>query len=192
MKKVLIFLLLAFFLTAGIFPAACLAYQPQRIAILPVFNSSYTENEAVEQVIAEALQAKFRMPLAKVITIYEVIPANEVRLALPPALQERNKPGEIDSAVLRDIGTRLKADIVIGGQITDFRAATVSTMRGDLLQQTDLTIRVVGYNAGKDEFLDIRDSRDYRGEWSVAGDPDYLAKQIMEHLMDQVPYTWKQ
>lgn len=191
MKKVLVVLFLTFFLAIGTTPASCLAYEPQRIAVLPVFNSSYTHDRDTEQVIAEALQAKFRVPLAKVLTIYDVIPANEIQLALPPALQNRNKPGKIDDAAMREIGARLKADIVIGAEITNFTAYTFSNIEGDLFQQTDLTIRVIGYDARKNEFLDIRDSQNYSGEWSVMGNSDYLAKQIMEHLMGKVPYTWK-
>ncbi|MEN6413055.1 MAG: hypothetical protein ABFC84_09930 [Veillonellales bacterium] len=191
MKKVLALLFMTFFLAAGTLPASCLAYEPQRIAVLPVFNSSDTHDQDTEQVIADALQAKFHMPLAKVITIYDVIPAKEVQLALPPELQNRNKPGKINAAVLQKIGTSLQADIVIGAQITNFTAVTFSNRDGDLFQRTDLTIRIVGYDVGKNQFLDIHDSRDYDGDWSVMGNPDYLAKQIMEDLMGKVPYTWK-
>jgi len=191
MKKFLALLLLGVFFMVGIAPAPCLAYEPLRVAILPVFNSSYTHDQDTERIITESLQARFHMPLAKVIILYDVIPADEVQLALPLELKNRNKPGKINASVLQGIGAKLNTDIVIGAQITDFRASTFSDLYGGLLQETDLTIRVVGYDTRKNEFLDIHDSQHYYGQWSVTGDSDYLAKQIMEHLISKVPYTWK-
>lgn len=191
MKKFLVLLVLTFFLVAGSTPASCLAYEPLRVAILPVFNSTYIHEPDTERVITEALRARFHMPLAKVITLYDVVPADEVQLALPPELKNRNKPGRIDALVLQEIGAKLKTDVVIGAQITDFTLFTYSNLAGDLFEQNDLTIRIVGYDTKKNEFLDIHDSQHYHGEMSVMGNPDYLATQIMDHLLSKVPYTWK-
>ena len=191
MKKFLASLILTVFLAAGIAPASCLAYVPLRVAILPVFNSSDIHDQATEQVISNALKARFHMPLSNVITLYEVVPDNEVRLALPPELINPNKPGKISSHTLQEIGAKLKTDVVIGAQITDFTLFTFTNWDGDLIQQTDLTIRVFGYDTTKNEFLDIHDRQYYNDEASIRGYPDYLAQQIMDNLLKKVPYTWK-
>ena len=191
MKKFLASLILTVFLAAGIAPASCLAYVPLRVAILPVFNSSYTHDQNTEQVIANALKTRFHMPLDKVITLYDVVPDNEVQLALPPELKNPNNPGKINSHVLQEIGAKLKTDVVIGAQITNFTVFTFNTWDGDLMEQIDLTIRVFGYDTKKSEFLDIHDSRYYNDDASVMGNPDYLAQEIMDNLLKKVPYTWK-
>lgn len=190
MKKVIAMLLIAV-LFGGISPASCLAYEPLRVAILPVSNSSYTHNQDVERVIADSLHARFHMPLDKVITLYDVVPDNEVDKAMPQELRNRNKPGEISASVLKKIGAKLNADVVIGAQIMDFREYTFTNIWGDLLQETDLTIRLVGYDIKKNQYLDIHESRNYNGEYSVLGNSDYLAKLIMDNLIAKVPYTWK-
>lgn len=191
MKKIRTLLMLIVFFIVGITPTSCLAYEPLRVAILPIFNSSYTYDQDTEQAITRSLQARFSMPLAKVIILYDVIPANEVEMALPRELKNPNKPGKIDASVLQKIGSILKADVVIGAQIMDFGAITFYNFDDELFQKTDLSIRVVGYDTRTNEFLDIHDNRRYDGHWSVMGEPNYLATEIMEYLTSKVPYTWK-
>lgn len=191
MKKIWTLLVLSFLFIVGMTPTSCLAYAPLRVAILPVFNSSYTHNEDTERLIGKSLQARFSMPLSKVVTLYDIVPANEVEMALPRELKDHNKPGKMNAFMLQEIGRVLKADVVIGAQITDFRANTFNDFDDEPMQETDLTIRIVGYDTQKNEFLDIHDSRHYYGHWSVMGESDYLATQIMDQLIRKVPYTWK-
>lgn len=186
MRKLLILLVLGFFFSVGTTPTSCQANERVRVAVLPVFNSSYTYDQDTERVINESLQARFDVLLAKFIIFYEVIPANEVQLALPPELKNRNKPEKINVPMLRAIGTKLKADIVLGAQITDFRVFTGRDLDDERLKQTDLTIHVVGYDTKKNEFFDIHDREHYNGRWSALGDSDYLAKKIIERLSDKV------
>lgn len=175
---------------AGITQTTCLAGEPLRVAILPIFNSSYTYDKDTEQVITKALKTRFSMPLSKVIVLYDVIAESEIKAALPTELKNRNKPGKINAALLREIAVKLQADVVIGAHITNFRIFTSRTLDDDLLLQTDLSIRIVGYDTKKEAFLDIHDREHYNGQWSVIGTPDYLAKQLMDELMNKIPYTW--
>jgi hypothetical protein len=158
-----------------------------RVAILPAFNSSYTYDQDTERVINESLQARFGVLLAKFVIFYDVIPANEVQQALPPKFKNRNKSEKVNASMLREIGTKLKADIVLGAQITDFRVFTIRDLDENQFRKTDLTIHVVGYDTKKNKFFDIHDSKHYDGLWSAIGDSDYLAKQIVEHLIAKVP-----
>lgn len=190
MKNVLIMLVLNLCFMAGVAPALCQANEGPRVAILPVFNSSHTYDHETERVIYESLQTRFSVLLAKTAIFYNVIPPEELALALPTELK-LNKSEKINAALLRELGAKVQADIVIGAQIMDFRLFTSRNLDNDLLMQTDLTIRVLYYDASPNQIIDIQGGRHYNGRAAAVGNADYLAKEIMEHLIGKVGNTWK-
>ncbi|MDR3563879.1 MAG: hypothetical protein P4N59_20925 [Negativicutes bacterium] len=169
----------------------CFAAEPQRIAILPVINQSYTHDDGVERVIADAVAAKFHMPLDKIVIIYDVIPAAEVRAAVSTAADLGVKAKNFDMKKLAEIATKLNADVVIGAIITEFSESQLITMDSGLSQQTSISLRIVGYRALEKKTFDLSSHEEYTGEWSNTGNADYLAGVIMERLLGKLsfPYT---
>lgn len=179
-------ILLVLFLIISFTSNTSLAKETWRVAVLPAVNSSYNIDKDTELVINEALGHKTRMLLNKRDIRYEIIPSHEIKEVLPQELKALRKPAKLNAALVKDIGEKLKADIIIGAQIANFRTGTVRKMDDDVLTQTDLTIHVVYYDAAKNKFLDIHDNRRYYGEWAKLGDPKYLAKQSLEHLFNKL------
>jgi hypothetical protein len=168
------------------FTGVCQARTPQRIAILPVINQSYTDDPEVEKTISEAIYAKFHVPLAAVLNTYEFVPADEIKTAFPE-WKDHVRMKKIDRERLQQVAAQLHADMVIGGAVTDLnKFIYTSNFEGDLMQQTYLSIRLVGYNVREQKLIDIGDYEDYRGDWSVFGDSDYLAKKIMDRLLGKI------
>lgn len=186
LKKMVIAGFIVWCFIAGTFTSPCLAYEPQRIAILPVVNSAPTYYRDAEQVIHDAMQAKFKRPLASVVTIYELIPPAEVQSVLPAGFQRPKKMMKLETLNLPELAERLKADVVIGAEITDFSSMMITNFRDDILQKTDIAIRIVGYDVQTKKQFEFRDFEHYDDAWSTLGDPDYLAKQIMNRLLDKV------
>ncbi len=169
----------------------CYAVTPQKIAILPVINRTYTHDAAVENVISAALAAKFRMPLANIVSIYEVVPAAEVRAALPADIHNRAQARKFGVDKLPAIAAKLNADIVIGAIITDLSEERTITGKDSFnFQRTVLAIRVVGYRAREGTTFAVGDHQEYRGDWSRLGDADYLAGVIMDKLLESLVFPY--
>ena len=182
------FFLFVFYIISLLYAPTCFAAEPLSIAILPVINQTNTHDEAVENVILEALHAKFRTSLSSIVPIYQLIPDNDVSTALPPDIHKRPYSLKFEPTMLKDVANRLHADIVIGAVITNLRELTFTSWTGDPIQQTNLSIRLVVYKTSEQEYIDIHDYKDYVGERMTFSDADYLAKIIMDRLMSDLTF----
>lgn len=161
--------------------SACLAQAPMRVAILPVREDPYVQDTTVNEVIKQALTRRFELPFADIIPIYVLIPPADILAALPAA-PANIKP---DQALLARVAACTKADIVIAPAITRFTAYTYSNRWGELMQKTNLAIRLSVYNARLGQSAAVESFRLYDGDWSVRGDADALAREIMDELLSR-------
>lgn len=173
-----------------LFAGICQAHTPQRVAILPVINQSYMEDAKVEAVISDSLYGKFKIPLAKVLNTYEFVPVSEIEAAFPE-VNDRKAMKKFNPARLQQVAAQLDADLVIGGIISNLSEDTFTNFDGDLIQQTYLSIRLIGYDAREKKVIDVHDYENYDGDWTAYGEADYLAKKIMNHLLDKAIVTKK-
>lgn len=185
MRKNCLFLLF-FFLANLLFAPALLAAEPLRVAILPVINQSHTHDENVEKVIREALQLKFHKPLHDIVPVYQVIPAHDVIAALPVDLHKRPGSLKFKRGFFPPLAASLHADVVIGAIIQNLSETSAFTWRGDYLQDTHVTIRVVVYEARTQKYFDKRASEHYFGEPMLRSNADYLAQPIMDRMLKKV------
>ncbi len=157
---------------------------------MPVFNRTYVADQEVEGVIKEALIAKFNLPLVAVTGKFSLLTDPEIEALLPANLINHSRQGRLTEETMRQIAAKLPADMVIGAEITRFTSQTYNNLQGDLLQKTYLEIRVTGYN-DRDKKCYVRTAyRDYDGDWAVAGDADYLAREIMNDLLSKFNYGY--
>ncbi len=158
------------------------AAAPRRIALLPV-AATYQGNEtaAVQAKVAETLAAWFRTPLASIVKVYELVPADEIRAALPPSgtLDPRNP----DLPCLQELAAKLRADLVLGVIITDLGRYSLIGRDGDLKLRTDLALRLVGYKVDSQRTIDLAGREDYFDDWSPDGEPVQLANVLTERLL---------
>ncbi|BBB89947.1 MAG TPA: hypothetical protein PKA28_07755 [Methylomusa anaerophila] len=170
----------------GFGPAS--AHQAQRVAILPVFfGSGAAYDKDVEAVIEKNLTGKYHLPLAKVITIYDIIPKQEVRDALPAQLT--GKKPKLEKQVIQDLAAKLNADIVIAAEVTSFSTATISPWiwDGDTIRRTELGIRLISYQRPTDTYQEFKDRDMYSGDDNLWGQPEYMADQMIWKLINKVP-----
>jgi hypothetical protein len=185
MRRKVLFIFL--FCLVNLFAApACFAAEPLRVAVLPVINQSHAHDETMEAVILKALHAKFHRPLSAIVPIYQMIPDDDVSAVLPPGIRKRPVSLKFKAEMLSEAADKLHADIVIGAVITDLRASTLVTRTGDYLQNNHLTIHLVLYKTSTQQYFDKHDSKYYVGEPMLYGSMDYLAQDIMDHLLHQV------
>lgn len=163
-------------------PQTCAAAGPQRVAILPVAATVQArESPAVEATVARTMFAWFHTPLPSFVKVYDMIPPAEVKAAL--LATGTIDPRRPDPARLREIAARLEADVVLGAVITDLGEYTTTNRMGDLILQTDLAIRLIGYRRDTQRFIDIRDREDYHEAWTADGQAVSLAPVLTERLM---------
>ncbi len=164
---------------------------PQKIAILPVVNYTYDRDAAVENVVSAALAAKFRMPLASIVTIYEIVPAADVQAALPADIHTRAGARKFGVDRLPAIAAKLNADVVIGAIITNLsQELNYISKESFYYQRTSLAISVIGYRARDGKTFAVADEQEYQGDWSRLGDADYLAGVIMSKLLDKLTFPY--
>lgn len=165
----------------------CLAYDTQRVAILPVFSSkNISTDKEVEEIIAKALVSKFRMPLSKVIRFFEIIPEAEVIAALPAQLKDKQK-SKLEKNLLAEVGDKLNADIVIAAEIKAYRSEVRMNFDGDRIKQTDLAIRIINYHRPSGKFTEEQDHEYYLGEDMLWGQPEYITDRMIYKLLDKIP-----
>jgi len=163
----------------------CSAAVPQRVAILPVsFTHSYRDAD-VEQVIAKALSNKFHTPLAKIVPIFEIISSKEIDSAMSGATTGKNF--KLDKTLFKAIAEKTNADIVIGAEVTQLWSVRLRTWDGEVIQQTDLSIKILCYHKASEKFTEQKDYDSYNGYESLWGQPDYMADQIMYKLLNKIP-----
>jgi hypothetical protein len=181
-RSFFLFLIIVFSCTAVPGLQARAAAEPRRIALLPV-TAVYRGNEtaAVAAEVAETLAAWFRTPLSSIVPVYEIVPAGEIKAALPPngALD----PLSSDPARLKELSGKLRADLVLWVIITDLGRYSIIGRDGDVKLRTDLALRLVGYKADSRRTIDLADREDYAGDWSPDGEPEQLASVLTERLL---------
>jgi hypothetical protein len=188
MRKSSLFLFF-FFLVNLLSASTCFAAEPLRIAILPVINQTHTRDESVEKIVSGALHAKFHRPLSNIVTVYQMIPDDEVNAALLSDIGKLPASLKFKPEILPGIAEKLQADIVIGAVITDLRERTFGSWVGDYLQETHLAIRLVVYTANTQKHLDKRDSENYFGEQMLHSEAAYFAQVIMDRLLSEVVFN---
>ena len=164
----------------------CSAAAPQRVAILPVsFAHGYRDTD-VENVISKALANKFHTPLAKIVLIFEIIPSVEIETAITDNVTTK-KIKKLDKALINLIAEKTNADIVIGAEVTQLWSVLLRTWDGEVIQKTDLGIKILCYHKSSGEFLEQKDYASYSGGESLWGQPDYMADQMMYNLLNKIP-----
>jgi len=163
----------------------CSAATPQRVAILPVsFTHSHRDVE-VEAVVAKALANKFHTPLAKIVPIFEIIPANEIDAAMLDKATGKNF--KLNNTLIQAISEKTNADIVIGVEVTQLWSILLRTWDGEVIQKTDLSIKILCYHKASGKFTEQKDYDSYSGHESLWGQPDYMADQMMYKLLNKIP-----
>lgn len=181
-KNLALALVLAFALLALPGSPVCAAAEARRIVLLPVAAAVEVRAfPAVESKVAATLAAWFRTPLPSFVKTYEIIPAAEIKAALPP--DSALDPRRPDLPRLRQIAAKLDADLVLGVIVTDLGEFLVRNREGDILLRTDLAMRLVGYRADSDSLIDIKDREDYFDNWSPGGEAANLAGVLTERLL---------
>lgn len=183
MKKILaLAFIISFALMALPDSPVCAAAEARRIVLLPVAATVETrELPAVEAKVAAAMAAWFRTPLPSFVKVYEIIPAAEIKAALPA--DGAFDPRRPDLSRLRQLAAKLDADLVLGIIITDLGEYHFRTREGDLRLRTDLAMRLVGYKADSQHTIDLASREDYYDDWSAGGEAVNLAAVLTERLL---------
>ncbi len=183
MKKILaLAFLISFALPALPDTPVCAAAEARRIVLLPVAATvEARELPAVEAKVAATMAAWFRTPLPSFVKVYEIIPAAEIKAALPAG--GAFDPRRPDPSRLRQLAVKLDADLVLGIIVTDLGEYHFRTREGDLRLRTDLAMRLVGYREDNVSLIDIKDREDYFADWSADGEAVNLAAVLTERLL---------
>lgn len=177
-------LLLGLFLMVTLAP--CYAAQPQRVAILPVVFRAGPSDAAVGLVIEQTLAAKFHTPLPGLVPVYSVIDPGEMAPVLAAIWPDSSQP-RLDQAALTNIAEQLRADIVVAAEVNDFYTHTYMWKEGDWYRQTVLAIRLVSYHAPSGQYFAKSGRENYSGDDILWGQPDYIARQLMDGLLAKLP-----
>lgn len=181
-KNLALALILAFVLLALPGSPVYAAAEARRIAILPVVATAPSrELPAVEAKVAATMAAWFRTPLPSFVKVYEIVPAAEIKAALPA--DGAFDPRRPDLSRLRQLAAKLDADLVLGIIITDLGEYHSRTREGDLRLRTDLAMRLVGYKADSQRTIDLAGREDYYDDWSAGGEAVSLAAVLTERLL---------
>ena len=165
----------------------CLAYQPQRVAILPVsFRANASYDKTVETIITKALANQYHTFFSTIIPIYELIPETEMIRVLSDGTMT-TWPSTLDSKLLIKVSDKLNADIVIAAEVLAFRGITMTNWQGDWIQDTDMAIRVIRYYRPSGTFVEQKDHQSYREKYTQWGRPDYMAQQMIADLLHKMP-----
>lgn len=163
----------------------CSAAAIQRVAILPVSFTHSDRDTEVENVIIRALNNKFHTPLAKVVPIFEIIPASEINAAMLGETSGKNF--KLNKTLIQAMSEKTNADIVIGVEVTQLWSMLLRTWDGELIRRTDLSIKILCYHKASTKFTEQKDYASYNGYESLWGQPDYMADQMMYYLLDKIP-----
>lgn len=154
----------------------------RKVAILPV-GGAYADEKDLVRIIDQAMREKFRTPLQDFVPRYQLVPELEVRAALPPGI----RPEKLAAPQLAVLAKTLGADWLIGTEILEFQHYTFMTFDGELMQKTEVALRLSSYEAAAKELRRWRDWDSYFGDYSIHQDPQTMTRQLIDRLLDKLP-----
>lgn len=171
-----------------IFTTTCFANEraPKRIAILPVLNQTGNNQPTIEAYIAGELEDKLHIPLNGTLKIHEYIPLSDICKVLP----ELNDPAKIhsfDMNRLKPAAEELSADLIVGVVITSLYENQYPHIEETILD-SNITIRLIGYDKTKDEFINLKSQQSYTGEYLLSGTIDTLSRDAMNKLLNKIDF----
>lgn len=172
------------------FTATCFASEkaPRRIAILPVLNQSGNSEPAIEKYITGELEEKLHIPLNGTLKIHEYISLSDICRVLPEVI-DPSRIENFDINRLKPAAEELSADLIVGVLITSlYEQEYTNFQRGERILNSNVTLRLIGYDRTKDEFINIKSQESYNDEYSLAGTINDLSHEALRKLFDKIDF----
>lgn len=186
-SSLILYVLLCTFL---VFTTTCLANDriPKRIAILPVLNQTGNSQPAIEKYITGELEEKLHIPLNGTLKIHEYIPLSDICKVLPDVI-DPSRIENFDINRLKPAAEELSADLIVGVLITSLTERQyTSFQREELILNSNVTLRLIGYDRTKDEFINLKSQESYNDEYSLAGTINDLSHEALRKLLDKIDF----
>ncbi|MDF2566228.1 MAG: hypothetical protein K0Q53_2632 [Massilibacillus sp.] len=184
-SSLILYFILSTFL---IFTTTCFASDrvPKRIAILPVINETGNAQPEIEQYIKAELEDKLHIPLNGILNIYEYIPKTDI-LKVLPELNGPNKASKFDMNRLKFAAEELSADLIVGIAITSLYEHQYPHWEETILD-SNVTLRLIGYDKTKDEFINLKSQESYNGEYILSGTIDALSHEALNKVFNKIDF----
>lgn len=183
MKYLRFYLMAVIALLCFLTPLHTLQASPQRIAILPTQFAVQDDARAdVIRLIDDPIKKKFRHALNNFTNKYEYLTVDEISRELP----DFRTYAKLNDEQLIDLANRLDADFLLAPIVTDCIDRQYYTFRGEIMQETYVQIRLIGYERSQDHIIRLVDNAQYFGEYTTqCASPD-LTREIMNQLIDEL------
>ena len=185
-----IFILYFILGTFLLFTTTCFASEkmPRRIAILPVLNQTGNSQPAIEKYITGELEEKLHIPLNGTLKIHEYISLSDICKVLPDVI-DPSRIENFDMNRLKPAAEELSADLIVGVLITSlYEQEYTNFQSGDRMLNSNVTLRLIGYDKIKDEFIHIKSQESYNGEYLLAGTMNDLSHEALRKLFDKIDF----
>lgn len=182
--KQLRFCLLSFICLICLIAPICIAQaSPQRIAILPVQFTNISEARSdVAQLVTDPIDKKFHHALNNFTQKYEYLSAEDISRELP-SLQAYAK---LTDDELIDLADRLNADLLLAPIVTHCIDRQYYSFFGEIMQETYVQIRLIGYERSQDHIIRLVDNAQYTGEYTTLCTSPDLTREIMDDLIKEL------
>ncbi|MCC5464261.1 hypothetical protein [Pelosinus baikalensis] len=181
------FLILIAFLQLYIIlnPLSALAYNTYHVAVLPLVNTANCQDEEIVELVQTKVKNKFKFPF------YEIIPAESAARAVQKDTLKKLK----DKAAMEKLAKDLSADIVIGVELVQAQAVTVTPSFWGLYSDDDDTyldtrvlIKCYAYTAKDGTYLSLKASNSGLEPLRVDTSLYNSVGKAMDELIGKLPY----
>lgn len=183
MKQLRIYLMTFLCLLVVLTPLTSAQASPQRIAILPVqYVVADDARSDVTALIADPITKKFRHALNNFTHKYEYLSVDDIQRELP-LLHRYPKLNDSELIALAD---RLNADLLLAPIVTRCIDQQYYSFWGEIMQETYVEIRLIGYERSQNHIIRLVDSAQYSGEYTTLCNSPDLTREIMNRLIDEL------
>lgn len=182
--KQLRFYLMIFFCLLCLVPSLTYAQSsPQRIAILPVqYVVANDARNDVTALISDPIAKKFHHALNNFTKKYEYLTVEDISAELP----DLSRYSKLNNNELIDLADRLNADLLLAPIVTRCIDQQYYSFFGEIMQETYVEIRLIGYERSQDHIIRLIDNAQYMGEYTALCSSGDLTREIMNNLIDEL------